>query len=173
MRIRYLGKIKLLFILLYLTGCASFSPLPYDFKASSNINGIYHNDPYINPFGDHKLWDHIHSKSSVPKDSLYVSFAFIEKNRLHAELLDGEKIIAEKDLKIKLGNDSCYYSKRFFVIPILPIIWAYSNEQKRFVIGEKSLILERTSNSGGAMIFMAGGDKYNDSWEYEKKNNSR
>jgi hypothetical protein len=51
----------------------------------------------------------------------------------------------------------------------LPILWFFSNEQVRFIVGEKSIILEEASNKGGAAIFMAGGSKHNASWEYEKK----
>lgn len=163
---------KAIFILLIFAtaSCATFSPLPNNFKTSNKIDGVYNNDPCLNPFGKHKLWDFIHNKSSVQKDSLHVSLSLVKKNRLQAKLLDGDKVIAEKYLKITAKDDSCYYTKRaFYIIPILPIIWFYSNEQKRIAIGENSLILERTSNSGGAMIFMAGGDKYNDSWEYERK----
>lgn len=166
----YINKFLLLFVLFSLSGCASFSPLPGDFKTSNDINGIYHNDPCINPFGDYKLWALIQNKRNVQKDSLYVCLTLTENNRLHAKLLDDTTTIAEKILKIKIKEDSCYYTKRiFYIVPILPILWFYSNEQKRFAIGDNSIILERTSNSGGAVIFMAGGNSYNDAWEYEKK----
>lgn len=161
--------IYLVFII-FTTSCISYSPLPYDYKTSKSIEGIYNNDPCTNPFGDSKLWDFIHYKSSLEKDSLCVSLKLIGKNRLYAKLLDGDSVIAEEEIKIELKEDSCYYTKRkSYIVPILPILWFYSDSQERFIVGKSSLILERTSSDGGAMIFMAGGNDLNNSWEYTKK----
>jgi hypothetical protein len=170
MKIKHLKVALHLIIIIYTTSCVSYSPLPYGFKTSYTIDGVYNNDPIKNPFGDYKLWDFIHNKSSVTKDSLYVSLKMLGKNRIQAKLLDRDSVVAEKNMKIKLKEDSCYYTgRKFYIIPILPVLWFYSNEQKRFAVGVNSLILERTSNRGGAFIIMAGNNKYNDSWEYEKK----
>lgn len=161
-----------LVIILFISSCKSlsYSPLPYDYKTSKSIEGIYYNDPCKNPFGDSKLWDFIHYKSSLEKDSLCVSLKLIDEKRLYAKLLNGDSVVAEKEMKIELKEDGCYYTKRkSYIVPILPILWFYSNSQKRFIVGKKSVIVERTSSDGGAFIIMAGGSENNDSWEYLKK----
>ena len=169
MKTKLYSTLLIITVILFVSSCTTYSPLPYNYKTSNSIDGIYLNDPCINPFGEYKLWDFIHNKSSLDKDSLRVSLKIIGETELQAKLFDGDKIVAEKILKVKIKEDSCYYTKRkFYIIPILPILFAYSNSQKRFVIGEKSLLLERTVNSGGAVIIMANGEKFNDSWEYKK-----
>ncbi len=157
-------------IVFLLTGCVTFSPLPDDFNINETIDGIYSNDPCINPFGDYKLWDFINFKSSLQKDGLFVRLTMLKDNRLQVRLLDDDQIIAEEMIKIKRKEDNCFYTRKvFYVIPILPVLWFFSNVQARFIVGEKTIILEETSNKGGAVIFMAGGSKHNASWEFEKK----
>ncbi len=157
-------------IIFFMTSCVTFSPLPSDFKINETIDGIYSNDPCINPFDDYKMWDFINFRSSLQKDSLFVRLTMLKDKRLQVSLLDGDRIIAEEMIKVKRKEDNCFYTRKvFYVIPILPVLWFFSNEEARFIVGEKSIILEKTSNKGGAVIFMAGGNKNNASWEYEKK----
>ncbi len=160
-------------MMMFVSSCTSYSTLPYGYKTQNSIEGFYHNDPCINPFGNYKLWDFIHKKSSLDKDSLIVSLKLLKKNKMQAKLYDGKKVVAEKTLKIKRKEDSCYYPKRkFYIIPILPVLFGFSNNQNRFIVGEESLLVERTMNSGGVVIFMASGSSTNDSWEYKKVANT-
>ncbi len=172
---KHVNKTIHLILLLIISSCSLYKPLPFSslpdgFNITNNINGLYHNDPCLNPFGNYKLWDFIYPKNSVKKEKLYVSLTLNENNILHAKLLDDTTTIAEKYIKIQRKEDSCYYTKRnFYIIPILPVIWWYSDDQKRFIFGENSLILERSNSSGGMFLIMAGGNDLNDSWEYKKK----
>ena len=169
MQIKLFPTLLIVTMMLFISSCTSYSSLPYGYKTQNSIDGFYHNDPCINPFGNYKLWDLVHKKSSLDKDSLMVGFKRLGDNKMQAKLYDGEKVVAEKVMKIKIKEDSCYYKKRkFYIIPILPILFGFSNSQNRFVVGEESLLVERTMNSGGVVIFMASGSKTNDSWEYIK-----
>jgi hypothetical protein len=92
----------LFFLIIFLmTSCVTFSPLPDDFKINETIDGIYSNDPCINPFGDYKMWDFINFNSSLQKDSLFVRLSLLKDKRLQARLLDGDRIIAEEIFKVK------------------------------------------------------------------------
>ena len=85
-------------------------------------------------------------------------------------LLDSDSIIAEKTVKVKTGQDNCFYAKtKFYLIPILPILWFYANEQICFNPGKSSLIIEYSINRGAAVIIGAGGSVQNNSWEFEKR----
>jgi hypothetical protein len=84
--------------------------------------------------------------------------------------MDDTLTIAENYIEIERKGDGCFYTKRnVHLIPILPILYFYSNNQNRLIIGENSLIIERSGIGEAAVIIMAGGNEVNDSWEYEKK----
>lgn len=149
-------------------GCAPFSELPA-VQASENIEGIYFNDnPADTTWKKRSLWSLIDYKSEIEEDSLLVSFRKTDDEMLSAYLMVKDSILVEHKIKGKFKDDGCYYSRRqVFIIPILPILWGYSNYQKRIYSIEGALVFEVTSNSGGVAIFMAGGDKYNDIHEYK------
>jgi hypothetical protein len=168
-------NIIILISVFFLFGCSinkslPFSTLPQEFTITNKIDGIYCNNPIVNPFGNIKLWDFLNPKSNVEGENLYVSLNLKENNILHAKLLNDTLVISEKFINIVKKEDNCYYTKRdFYIVPILPILWWYSNSQKRLIFGENSLIVERSYSGGGVFLIMAGGDDINDSWEYEKK----
>jgi len=71
-------KINVLFSFVFLFGCSinrplQFSALPQEFKITNEIDGLYSNDPLVNPFGKLKLWDMLNPKSNVKGENLYVT----------------------------------------------------------------------------------------------------
>jgi len=169
------SKIIMQFSLILLFGCSinrtlPFSTLPQEFTITNEIDGIYCNDPIVNPFGNLKLWDFLNPKCNFEGENLYVSLKLKENDILHVKLLNDTLIVSEKLINLEKKEDNCYYTKRnFYIVPILPILWWYSNTQKRLIFGENSLIVERSYSGGGVFLIMAGGNDINDSWEYEKK----
>ncbi len=171
-KIKYL-KFRTVIILLLATAfnqsCAPFSTLCKTVDESSKIEGLYYNDCHTDTIYPRRLWALIDYKHEVKEDSLLVKMEIISDIMLKAQLIRKDDILVEKIFKGEFKEDNCFYTRRrFWILPILPIIWAFSNEQERFYRIEDDLILERTSNSGGVMIFMAGGNSYNDVWEYKK-----
>lgn len=169
-RIAFKTLMVLIMVISY--SCATFSELP-SIRNSRNIEGIYFNDnPADSSWNSRTLWSLIDYKSEVKGDSLLVKLSFTEDNMLIACLMINDKLLVEKKVKGKLKDDGCYYSRRqFFIIPILPILWGYSNYQKRIYSLEDAIGIEITSNSGGVAIIMAGGNKYNDSYKFIKVDN--
>lgn len=87
---------------------------------------------------------------------------------LKAILMTRDSVFVEKTIKGKFKDDGCYYTRRqFYVIPLLPILWAFSNYQQRIYSLDGALGYEVTSNSGGAVIIMASGNKYNQSYKFK------
>ena len=165
-----MAKIIVIFIAIISQSCAPFSSLPKTMKESRNIKGIYLNDCRTDSAQRSRtLWSLVDYKSEVKRDGLTVKFEIIEDEMLKAYLMTRDSVLVEKIIKGKFNEDGCFYSRRqFYIIPILPILFLYSNYQKRIYSIEGSLVFEVTYNQGGAVIIMAGGDKFNYIYEFEK-----
>lgn len=106
-------------------------------------------------------------KNEVQTDSISVRLDIIDTKSIKVSFLDKNKLIKEKVIKGKTKEDKCFYTRRrFYIIPILPVLWFFSNEQKRIYRLDNTLVVEVTSNSGGAVIIMAGGNKSDDVWRF-------
>ncbi len=100
---------------------------------------------------------------------MIVRLELTKENKLKAFLIKDGKTISEKLIKGKFKKDNCYYTKRvFYVVPILPILWCFKNEQERIYLTDSTLIYESTYNYGGAVIIMAGGNSGNYKWMFTK-----
>jgi hypothetical protein len=159
------------FIAIIVHGCAPFATLPKTAVKSSEIVGIYSNDcDTTNSWKKNKLWELIDPKYISGEDSLFVKFEITPNNRIKAHLIKDNKILAEKTIKAKLKKDQCYYTRRvFYVVPILPVLWWYSNRQDRIYKIDDTLVFENSFNRGGVIVIMAGGNKGGFIWHYKKK----
>ncbi len=149
-------------------GCAPFSKLPV-IQSPENIEGTYYNKSIPDSvLRERTLWSLIDYKREVKRDSLLVKFLKTEEGMLKAILMTRDSVFVEKTIKGKFKDDGCYYTRRqFYVIPLLPILWAFSNYQQRIYSLDGALGYEVTSNSGGAVIIMASGNKYNQSYKFK------
>lgn len=163
--------LELILIMLINQSCASFKQLPNNIENSAQIIGTYNNDcDSTDHWTDLKLWKLIDSKSSIEEDSFKVRIEISEKNQLIAYLISDSTTISEKLIKGKFKEDNCYYTKRvFYIVPIFPLLWWYVNRQDRIYVIEETLIYENTHNTGGVVIFMAGGNYGNYNWMFKKK----
>jgi len=174
-----LNQVLRLLVVVFTTSCASFSPLPEGFEGTSSINGLYQNDPIPNSPTDKKIFELIYFKKRVPRkefkactrnDSLLVGFSLTEENRLHAWLLNSDTMIGEKDFKVNVKEDGCYYSRRcFYIIPLFPLFELIGTDRRRFAFGGNSLILEYTSFMFGAFVFIPILDDSDEIGEYVRK----
>jgi len=160
-----------LVILFSIQSCAPFGTLPQKTDRENKIMGVYSNDcdSTSNRYLKQRLWEKIDLKNSIDKDSLLVRFEITEDMKLKAQLLNDKELLQEKIIKGKFKEDGCFYTRRqFYIIPILPILFAYSNKQKRIYLIDNSLVFEMTYNSGGAVIIMASGNSDSNKWFYTK-----
>lgn len=149
--------------------CASFSVLPENIESPSLIEGTYLNNTVLNPFGDTTLWSVLDREKKSYTDSSIVLLKFNKNGVLFAQLVDNKKVAAQIKIKGKLKKDSCYYPKRrCFIVPILPILWYFSDDRTRIYSLKKSIVIERAGSGGGVFLVMAGGSEYNDAWEYKR-----
>lgn len=177
---KMLNQVLRLLVVVLITSCASFSPLPEGFNGTNSINGLYKNDPIPDSLVNKKISELIYFKKSVPrkefkacsrKDSLYVGFSLTEEDRLHAWLLTSDSIIGEKDFKVKRKDDGCYYTRTgVYIIPIFPLLVLIGSDRTRFAFTGNSLILEYTiSMSGGAFVIIPINDDRDEIGEYERE----
>ena len=164
------NKINYLFLVVFLSSCATYSPLPEDFQSGNTIDGVYRNKQISNPFNNTSFWDFINDEElKNQNDSLFVRLTLIEKKILQIDLLEGDTPVANKVVKVKLKKDGCYHvKKKFFIAPFFPTFWFYEDTRYRIVAGENSLILEFSTSKGGVFIFIASGSSNRYSLEYEK-----
>lgn len=172
MKIRNSTIVKIIFLLIPLifTQCKStFYCLPDNLVDSEQISGIYENKSILSPFGNQDLWHCINRRSKIAIDSCFV-YIKIDKTKIHAQLFKGNKIVDQMKIKGTL-TDSCFIAKkRYLVVPILPILWFYDNQQIRISARESSLIVDEFNENGGVAILMAGGDEWNRTYEYRRVN---
>ena len=152
-----------LLLALAIQSCATFSSLPASVEKSTEIVGVYSNDcDSTDSFGKRKLWQLIDYKDSIEEDNLIVRFEVTENHTLNAFLFRDNEVIAEKLINGKFKKDNCYYTRRdFYFVPILPILWWYSDDRERIYFSNESLIFEETYSTGGILIIMASGHNGN------------
>jgi hypothetical protein len=144
--------------------------LPKNISNYSYIEGIYSNIS-INK-REIRLWQLVDHRHEIKSDSINVKVEIVNPKTLKFTFLRSNEKIGEKLVKGGFQAEKCFYTRRrFYVIPILPVLWMFSNEQERIYHVDDELIIETTSNSGGAVIIMAGGNKYNDIWRFKRLKN--
>ena len=170
MRIRTLTILHILLISLIFIQCKStFYCLPNNIVDSENLSGVYENESILSPFGNQDLWHCIKRRSKIENDS-HLVYLHLEKNAIQAQLVKDNVIVDEKKLKGTL-SDSCFLAKKkYLIVPILPILWFYDNQQIRISARDSSLIVDEFTENGGAAIIMAGGDDWNKTYEYKRIN---
>ena len=158
---------------LFFQSCTTYSLLPENISNYSEIKGIYSNNSKVDTtsaWREARIWQLLDYKREIREDSLFVKIDIIDTKSLKIMFLRNDEKIGEKQIKGKFRDDNCFYTRRkFYIIPILPILWGYSNEQKRIYRVDDLLAIETTYNYGGVFIIMAGGDKSNRVRLFERK----
>jgi len=156
-----------------LSQCAPFKPLPAGVKGCDEIFGLYNNTcDSTDKRHSQNLWDKIVYKEKLDSTGLNVKLDTNHKGKLIIQLIKNDTVLNTAQIKGKFKEDNCYYTKRkFYVIPILPLLFAFSNRQNRiYKIGD-FLVFEESYNEGGAVIIMAGGNSGNYYSRYKEKIN--
>lgn len=153
-------------ISLFFVQCKStFYCLPNNIVDSKKISGIYENESILSPFGNQDLWHCIKRRSKIENNS-YLVYLHLEKETLLAQLVKDNKVVDQMKIEGTL-TDSCFIvKKRYLIVPILPVLWFYNNQQIRISARENSLIIDEFSENGGVAIIMAGGNESNRTYEY-------
>lgn len=147
--------------------CITYNVLPKNVSEKSNIVGIYLNNS--NNKDNTRIWQLLDYKHEIKEDSITAKIEIINKKTLCFTFLKENEILGKKLIKGKFNDDNCFYRRKiFYIIPILPILWGYSNEQTRIYLINDELVIEKTFNYGGAFIFMAGGDKGNRIYKFKR-----
>jgi hypothetical protein len=134
-----------------------------------NITGVYDNESILSPFGNQDLWHCIKRRSKIENDNHLVYLHF-ENKSIKAQLIKDNIIVDKKKLKGTL-TDSCFYvKKKYLIVPILPILWFYDNQQIRISARDSSLVVDEFTENGGVAIIMAGGNDWNITYEYVRIN---
>lgn len=153
--------------------CAPFKPLPAGVKSYNEILGLYNNtcDSSDNWYKQN-LWDNFIYIEKLDSTGLIVELDTNLKGKLIIQLIKDDTVLYNAQVKGKFKDDNCYYTKRkFYIIPIFPLLFGFSNIQHRiYKIGDY-LFFEKTYNRGGAVIIMAGGDRGNYYWRYKEEKN--
>lgn len=153
---------KTILILAIFQSCTTFEPLPTSNKEATEIIGIFSNDndsvkPYEYP---QCLWHTFDRRYDGNTYGLSVKLELTSGNRIRATLLQNDQALSCKTIKGQLVSKNCYYKRRrFYVVPILPILWWYNNEQARLNTIDEYLMVTSVYNQGGAFIIWAGGTK--------------
>lgn len=184
-------------ICLVVQSCTTYSVLPKNIRNHSEIKGVYSNVSEIDTLkntgqtidGVFYLWWEIDSlkhkayrtetiwhmsdrKREMKADSITVKIEIISSKRLKFSFLKNNEVIGTKLFKGKFKKDECFYTRRrFYVVPILPVLWWYENSQKRIYMKDNELIIETTYNTGGVAIIIAGGSNHNEIWKFKKIEN--
>jgi hypothetical protein len=115
------------------------------------------------------IWNMFDRKREIKTDSINVKIEIVNSKRIKFLFLKDDEIIGTKLLKGKFEKDECFYTRRrFYVVPILPVLWWYENSQERIYIVNNELVIEMTYSTGGAAIIMAGGSDYNKIWKFKQ-----
>ena len=120
-------------------------------------------------YGSQDLWHCIKRRSKI-EDENHLVYLHLEKKKIQDQLVKDNVIVDDKKLKGTL-TDSCFLAKKkYLIIPILPILWGYNNQQIRISARDSSLVVDEFTENGGVAIIMAGGDDWNKTFEYERIN---
>lgn len=163
----------LIFSIVFLTNCTTFKPLSTNNNISKNINGAYSNNSIADTSIEkgNTIWKLFYNNIEPPNEKLFVKFQTKNKNSLQVTFWNFDSLVGKKVLKGKLRTDDCFYTRRHFsIVPILPILWWYSNEQKRIYKNDAYLVIEQIGSRGGAAIIIAGGSSYENLWKFESLN---
>ena len=182
-------------ICLVVQSCTTYSVLPKNIRTHSDIESVYSNVSEIDTLKNigqridgvfyrwweidslkHKayrtvtIWNMLDKKREIKADSINVKIEIVNSKRLKFLFLKNDEIIGTRLLKGKFMEDECFYTRRrFYVVPILPVLWWYENSQKRIYIVDNELVIETTYSSGGAVIIMASGSDYNKIWRFKQR----
>lgn len=159
----------LIISLIFIQCKSTFYCLPNNIVDSKNISGVYENESILSPFGNQDLWHCIDRRSKIKNDS-HVIYLHLGKQTLQAILVKENEIVDQKKIKGTL-TDSCFLAeKKYLIVPILPILWFYDNQQIRISVRDSSLIVDEYTENGGAAIFMAGGNDWTKTYEFRRMN---
>ena len=152
-----------------LVNCTTFKSLPSGNIVSKDISGEYSNNSTNDTINkkDTTLWNLFDDKKEILNTPIFVKFQVKSKKSVEVTFWNQDTLFGKRNLKGKFKEDNCYYVRRkFSIVPILPILWWYSNEQKRiYKIGD-NLFIEQIGSTGGAAIIMAGGSNYDNLWKF-------
>jgi hypothetical protein len=166
-----------LLLLTILQGCTTYKVLPPNVCSVNTIEGVYFNTEFdtINKREwKGTLWTSLDYKHAIQSDSIFVKINFIHEKSIKLTFFLNDSIIGTKVIKGKSKTDNCFYTRRiFYIIPILPVLWAFSNEQKRIYRINDELVVEYVRNSGGAFLIMAGGSNVNNLRRFKKIENKK
>jgi hypothetical protein len=155
-----------LFTMLF-SSCISYNILPENVSEKSNIVGFYLNDS--NDKYNTRIWQVLDYKREIKEDSITVRVEILNEKTLSFTFLKDNEVIGKKLVKGKFKDDNCFYKRRvFYVIPIAPILWGFSNDQTRIYFANNELVIENAFNHGGVFIFMASGDKGNRVYRFKR-----
>ena len=186
-------------ICLVVQSCTTYSVLPKNIRNHSDIEGVYSNVSEIDTMKNigqridgvfhlwwevdslkHKayrtvtIWNMFDRKREIKADSINVKIEIVNSKRLKFSFLKDDETIGTKLLKGKFEKDNCFYTRRrFYVVPILPVLWWYENSQERIYRVDKELVIETVYSTGGAAIIMAGGSDHNKIWKFKQMENSK
>ena len=141
----------------------------------SAIAGIYSNKSALNAFlveGMCSFWGLVENnyKREKKRDSISVKVEIVNPKLLKFSFFENNEIIGAKQHKGKFQEDECFYMrKKFFVLPLFPVLFGWANFQERIYRVDKELVIETTGNQGSSslLLFMSG-DKYNDMWIFKQ-----
>ncbi len=153
-------------------GCSPFKDVTGTISQRTEIFGIYSNDcdSADKKYASKKqLWQTIDKKYIAEKHGLSVKITEAKNDKLFAQPFEGDSVICERNIKGHFKDDQCYYKRRFFyVVPILPILWWFENNETRLYRIKNYLVSEEKNDTGGAVIIMAGGNTTNINRFYKK-----
>ena len=137
---------------------------------AKNLTGVYENQSILSPFGNKDLW-HCIKRNSKIKNNDHLVYLELKKNKIYAKLIKNNAIVEKAKIKGTL-TDTCFIArKKFFIVPILPILFFYKNQKIRISARDSSLIIDEYAENGGALIIMAAGSNRTTSYEYKKISN--
>ena len=181
-------------ICLVLQSCTTYSVLPKNIRNHFDIEGVYSNTSKIDTLKNigtriegvfylywevdslkHKAYRTVtilnmfDRKREIKVDSINVKIEIVNSKRLKFSFFKNDEFISTKLLKGKFKKDECFYTRRrFYIVPILPVLWWYKNSQERIYRVDDDLIIETTYSTGGAAIIMASESDYNKIWKFKQ-----
>jgi hypothetical protein len=153
MNLQWHGALFLL-VAIVSQSCTTFKPITRQPKRSQEIAGIYSNDfDSTSSWYKEKLWQIIQPKKAPKEDSLQVRFEITPKNKLKAQLLKNDSIIAEKIIKGEFREDQCYYVRRRFLLSPF-CLYSLCTRMSRygFMLLTKPLCLKRLITKEGQLL---------------------
>lgn len=142
------------------------------------FNGDYRNKVVSQHKESHKigydLWRTLYMAYSIKEckvnasDSAILNLEFVE-NRLFVRLIEKDEVIQEIVLKAKPKEGYLSIKRKYILIPILPILFAFHNNKIVLTNMENgNLLLKLDYSEGGVMIIMASGNNDTVSSEFAK-----